>query len=59
MNAQNPESVTWKKIYIELNELITASPNESTFLQSFVANLDEELSTRFIHIDNIKVLWLQ
>lgn len=59
MNAQDPEAVVWKKIYIELNELITASPNESTFLQSFVANLDSELSTRFIHIDNIKVLWLQ
>jgi len=59
MNAQDPEAVVWKKIYIELNELITASPNQSTFLQSFVANLDSELSTRFIHIDNIKVLWLQ
>ena len=57
MNAQEPESVVWKKLYIELNELVTASPNLSEFLQSFVANLDADDTEGFVYLDNIKVVW--
>ncbi len=57
MNAQTPESVIWKKIYIELKELVTASPNQSTFLQSFQANLDVDDTEGLIYFDNIKVIW--
>ena len=57
MNAQTPESVIWKKIYIELRELVTASPNQSTFLQSFQANLDVDDTEGLIYFDNIKVIW--
>ena len=57
MNAQTPESVIWKKIYIELRELVTASPNQSTFLQSFQANLDADDTEGLIYFDNIKVIW--
>ena len=57
MNAQKPESVIWKKIYIELRELVTASPNQSTFLQSFQANLDVDDTEGLIYFDNIKVIW--
>lgn len=57
MNAQSPESVIWKKIYIELRELVTASPNQSTFLQSFQANLDADDTEGVICLDNIKVIW--
>ncbi len=57
MNAQSPENVIWKKMYIELRELVTASPNQSTFLQSFQANLDVDDSEGVICLDNIKVIW--
>ena len=57
MNAQAPESAVWKKMYIELRELVTASPIQSTFLQSFQANLDAGDTEGVICLDNIKVIW--
>jgi hypothetical protein len=57
LNGQEPENVVWKKIYIELKELISASPNNTQFLQTFTAFLDEGESEGLICIDNIKVLW--
>ena len=57
MNAQAPESAVWKKMYIELRELVTASPIQSTFLQSFQANLDANDIEGVICLDNIKVIW--
>ncbi len=59
LNAQASENVVWKKMYIELTELVTASPNQSTFLQSFQANLDADDTEGFICLDNIKVIWFQ
>ena len=56
LNGQEPENVVWKKIYIELKELISASPNNTQFLQTFTAFLDEGESEGLICIDNIKVL---
>ena len=57
LNGQEPENVVWKKIYIELKELISASPNNTQFLQTFTAFLDEGETEGVICIDNIKVLW--
>ena len=57
LNAQATESVVWKKMYIELRELVTASPIQSTFLQSFQANLDVDNIDGVICLDNIKVIW--
>lgn len=57
LNGQEPENVVWKKIYIELKELISASPNNTQFLQTFTAFLDEGETEGLINIDNIKVLW--
>ena len=57
LNAQDAEDVEWKKIYIELSELISASPNQSLYLQSFSAFLDADDSEGLIFLDNIKVLW--
>jgi hypothetical protein len=57
LNAQATESVVWKKMYIELRELVTASPVQSTFLQSFQANLDVDNIDGVICLDNIKVIW--
>ena len=57
LNAQNPETVVWKKIYIELRELIGSSPNSSNFLQSFSCYLDPGQISTEILIDNIKVVY--
>ncbi len=57
LNGQSPEDAVWKKIYIELKELVIASPNQAQFLQTFSAFLDEGDSEGLIYIDNIKVLW--
>ena len=57
LNAQNPETAVWKKIYIELKELITASPNSSNFQQSFSCYLDPGQISTEILIDNIKVVY--
>jgi hypothetical protein len=57
LQAQDPGSVKWKKIYIDLKELIGYSPNGSNFLQSFIAKLDEGLTEGEIRIDNIKVVY--
>lgn len=57
LNGQSPENAVWKKIYIELKELISSSPNNTQFLQTFTAFLDEGKTEGLICIDNIKVLW--
>jgi len=56
LNAQKPEVAVWKKIYIDLRELIGNSPSGSVFSQSFVAALDKENTEGIILIDNIKVI---
>ena len=56
LNAQKPDVAVWKKIYIDLRELIGNSPSGSVFSQSFIASLDEENTEGIILIDNIKVI---
>ena len=55
MNQQSAESVVWKKIYIDLKELVGLSGGTG-FLQSFQAALDDGDSEGLILIDNIKVV---
>jgi hypothetical protein len=56
LNAQKPDVAVWKKIYIDLRELIGNSPSGSVFSQSFIASLDEGNTQGIILIDNIKVI---
>ena len=56
MNAQDPSSVTWKKIYIDLKELIAAGASGAYFEQGFVAALDAGKTDTEIWIDNIKLV---
>jgi hypothetical protein len=56
LNAQSPSSVKWKKIYIDLRELVSNSNPSAYFEQSFQAELDEGDSEGVIIIDNIKVV---
>lgn len=57
LQAQDQSSIRWKKIYIDLKELIGNSPNGSNFLQSFIAYLDEGKNQSEIRLDNIKVVY--
>lgn len=56
LNAQEPETVKWKKIYIDLRELITNSNQSALFQQIFTAMIDEGKSESLIVIDNIKLI---
>jgi hypothetical protein len=56
LNKQDPSKVKWKKIYIDLKELISNSPIGTYFEQSFQALLDEGDTEGIIVIDNIKVV---
>jgi hypothetical protein len=56
LNAQDPSSVKWKKIYIDLKEIVSNSAGANSFLMSFQAALDEGDSEGFIVLDNIKVI---
>ena len=56
MNAQDPSTVTWKKIYIDLKELIAASASGAYFEQGFIATLDSGKTNTEILIDNIKLV---
>lgn len=56
LNAQDASDLKWKKIYIELKEIVSASTAASSFEQYFKAILDEGLSEGHIYIDNIKIV---
>jgi hypothetical protein len=56
LNAQNPASVKWKKIYIDLKELVSNLSTAEYYKQSFQAIIDSGDSEGFIMLDNIKVV---
>lgn len=56
MKAQDPSEVVWKKIYIDLKELIITSQGVE-FVQTLQAKLAEGESEGLIRIDNIKVVY--
>ena len=56
LNPQDPSSVKWKKIYIDLKEIISNSPSGAQFRQSFQALLDSGDSSGDIIFDNIKIV---
>jgi len=56
LNPQSPSSVTWKKIYIDLREIVSNSAGANSFLMSFQAGLDDGDSEGKIVFDNIKVV---
>lgn len=56
LNPQTPENVKWKKIYIDLREVISNSDPTANFRLSFQALLDTDDSEGLIILDNIKVV---
>jgi len=56
LNAQDIANLKWKKIYIDLKEIVSNSSDAEYFEMSFQALLDEGNSQGKIIIDNIKVV---
>lgn len=56
LNAQSNINVRWKKIYIDLKEIVSNSVGANSFLMSFQSALDVGLTQGMIVLDNIKVV---
>jgi hypothetical protein len=57
INGQAIENIKWKKIYIELREIVSYSLTSTTFEQYFKALLDTGKSEGDIYIDNVKIVY--
>jgi hypothetical protein len=58
LNAQNPSEMHWKKIYIDLKEIVSGSITASYFRMYFQSLINAGASTGDVYIDNIKVVHL-
>lgn len=56
LNAQDENSKKWKKIYINLKEIVSYSLNYNMFEQYLEAQLDAGKNSSDIYIDNIKIV---
>ena len=56
LNVQKTNPPVWKKIYIDLREIVAASANSAYFEQSFEAYLEAGLTSTEIEIDNLKLI---
>ena len=59
LNKQNVGTAEWKKIYIELKEIVSYYVNAGYYEISFQALLESGMTTSDIYIDNIKVVYRQ
>lgn len=57
LNGQNAGEVKWKKIYIDLREVVSGSTNANYFEFSFQSFLEEGKSSGEVNIDNIKAVY--
>ncbi|MFA7274453.1 MAG: hypothetical protein WC044_11315 [Crocinitomicaceae bacterium] len=57
MNAQDISGPIWKKIYIDMQEIVTGTPNAEYYKISLSALLDDGGINRDIIVDNIKVIY--
>lgn len=54
--SRQASDVKWKKIYIDLKDVVSNTPNAIYYKQYFRMLLDEGLSSSDVYIDNIKVV---
>lgn len=59
MNAQSASDAYWKKIYIDLKEVVSFYSDATYYELSFQALLDSGLSESDVYIDNIKVVYIE
>ena len=57
LNPQDEGAVVWKKIYIDLREIVSASSTAEYFEFSFRAMLDDGATSGQVNIDNIKAVY--
>lgn len=57
LNPQSAASMRWKKIYIDLKEIVSNSTSAVAFRQYLRAKLDDGLSEGDVYIDNIHVVY--
>lgn len=57
VNPQDASNLKWKKIYIELKEIVSYSITSSKFEQYFKAILDGDKTESDIYMDNIKIVY--
>ena len=57
LNYQRNKPYTWKKIYIDLKNIVSSSLTASYFEQYFKADLESGLSESDIYIDNVKLVY--
>jgi hypothetical protein len=53
---QNLENLQWKRIYIDLRDVVSNTPNGYAYRQYLKMSLDSGLSSSDVYIDNIKVI---
>jgi len=58
LNAQDPAEMQWKKIYIDLKEIVSGSVSAAYFRMYFQALINTGAESGDIYIDNIKVVHL-
>ena len=57
INAQDPSTIQWKRIYIQVDEIVSLSTEANRFEFSFNALLDQGETATEINIDNIKAVY--
>lgn len=57
LNAQSASTLRWKKIYIDLHEIVSASTNATSFKQYFQTLLPTGMSSGDVYIDNIRLVY--
>jgi hypothetical protein len=57
INAQPLSQMQWKKIYIELKEIISYSINETHFKTYFRVELPESYNEGVVYLDNLKIVY--
>lgn len=59
MNAQSSVNMEWKKIYIDLKEVVSFYSDATYYVVSFQALLEAGLVESDIYLDNIKVVFIE
>lgn len=57
LNAQDKANLRWKKVYIDLRQMISYSINGSIFEQYFNVINSSNIDTNFVLLDNIKLIY--
>lgn len=57
LNAQDKSNLKWKKVYIDLRQMVSYSMSGSIFEQYFRVTNSSSIDTNFVLLDNIKLIY--